>query len=230
MRILRLPIADRREVGTSLAELLVVMAVSSVLLIAVGTTFASSLRLTKAVNSRSGATADARLAMDTAARRLRVAVRPSAGDTPMLETGGATSVRFYASIAPKGVTTAVLPTLVEYTIDTVTSCFRESLTPALATTTSTGTTYTWPLSGKRSRCLVFGNVNAAGVGVFTFYTTADASMPVTLVNGAVPGDVLNSVRSVRLSMAVRDRPGSNARPTQMQTRVALVNRTAEDTV
>lgn len=230
MRSLRLPISERREAGTSLAELLVVMAVSSVLLIAVGTTFASSLRLTKAVNSRTGATADARLAMDTAARRLRVTVRPTEGEAPMLLSGGTTSVRFYASIALKGTTTAVLPTLVEYSIDASNSCFRESKTPATATTTSTGTTYTWPASGTTSRCLVFGNVDANGAGVFTYYTSADASTPVSLVNGQIPADVLNSVRSVSLAMAVREKPGSNAKPTQMQTRVVLVNRTAEDTV
>lgn len=228
MRFLRRDGATRGDAGTSLAELLVVMAVSSVLLIAVGTTFANSLRLTKAVNSRTGATADARLAIDTAARRLRVAVRPTAGEDPMIVSGGATSVRFYASIARAGTTTSVLPTLIDYTIDATNSCFRESQTPAKATTVSGVTTYTWPASGTKSRCLVFGNVDANGTGVFTFYTSADASTPVALVNGQLPAGVLDSVRSVGLAMAVRERPGSNAKPTQVQSRVALVNRTAED--
>lgn len=217
--------------GTSLAELLVVMAISSVLLLAVGTIFTTSLKLTKDVNSRTGATTDAKLAMDTAARRLRVAVRPKENAdsiTPMLVSASATSIKFYASVSPTGTTTAVLPTLIEYSIDATSGCFREARTPATSTTSSGQTTLTWPVSSRRSRCLVFGQVNAGGAGVFTYYAAPAATTPIALVGGQLPATSLNEVRSIALRMTVRDTALSEARPTTVETRVGLVNRITED--
>lgn len=203
------------------------MAISSVLLIAVGTTFATSLRLTSGVNARTSATVDAKLAMDTAARRLRVAVRPDEVGT-MIVTATDSTVTFYASIAPPDSTSAVLPTKVEYAVDPTSGCFRESLTPATSTPSGSGATLSWPVSMRTTRCLVFGRVNSGGSPLFTYFTKADETVALPRTSGSLPATSLDLVRSVAINMNVRDTPGSTAIPTQVQTRVGLVNRIAED--
>lgn len=215
------------EHGTSLVELVVTLGVASTLLLALGTTFAGTLRSTGGVTSRTSAAADARLALETLGRRLRVAVRPP-GASSMLLSATSTSVTFYASIAAPdatGVAGAVLPTLVEYEIDPTSRCLREAQTRAVATTVDGTVTLSWPVAGRTSRCLVLGDVDALGAGVFSYYSTADGSTPVA---SAALASSLNTVRSVAITVAVRAAASAASGPTRMQTRVDLANRLFED--
>lgn len=219
------------DAGVSLAELLVTMAVSTVLLLAVGAVFTSSLRVSQTSVARTGATADARLAMDTVARRLRVAVRPPGGG-PMLAEARGRRVRFWASTttATPSAPLTVLPTLVEYDVEGDPTCFREVLTrPDLPA----GTTY--PVVPTSSRCLVTGQLAALAGPLFTYYASADATTPLALVDGALPEASRELVQSIEITADVRDRRSAQAgtgasrvAPTHVQTRVTLVNRRNEE--
>lgn len=220
-------VGDRRgeDRGTSLVELLVAMAISSVLLLAVGSTFVSSLRLTQGVANRTAATADARLAVDTVARRLRVAVRPAPGASAIVSASGA-AVTFYASVAPSGTTTTVLPTLVEYQVDPVSRCLQESLTPATSTPQAVGDpVLSWPVADRRTRCLVPSDVDALGAGIFTYYTSPVSGTP---VDAATLPSSLDVVRSVGIAVSVRDRGATSVRVSRVQSRVGLANRLYDD--
>jgi prepilin-type N-terminal cleavage/methylation domain-containing protein len=225
-----------RQAGLTLVELLVTMVVSSVLLLAVGAVFTGSLTSAKGVSSRSEATASARLAMDTLQRRLRVAVRPSpkppTEDTSAMFTLlGPDRVSFYSSIAPAGALTVPPPTLVEYLVDTTARCLRESLTPGVAVldpVTAAVTSYTWPVAGRRSRCLVFGTFNTDGAPLFVYYDSAVAATPLTVGAGSTDPVLLRAVHSVELSMTAHDVSNSSVRATPVRTRVSLVNRLNDD--
>lgn len=217
-----------------LPELLVAMAVASVVLVAVATTFATSLRLTSDVNSRTGALADARLAMDTVARRLRVAVRPPS-QPAMVVAAGPSSLRFFASTtatgayptaAANGTTTPLPPTLVEYSLHPTSGCFEEALTPGSPAVSASGEpTYIWPVTNRRARCLVLGGVATGASPLFRYYDGATTATPLVLIGATPPLDL---IRSVAVDVAVLEKPGVKVKPTVVQTRVSLANRLAED--
>lgn len=231
----RRPSGDR---GVSLAELLVVMLVSSVVLVAVGTTFATSLRLTTDVNSRTATTADARLAAEAVARRLRVAVRPPSASSVFV-SASPTAVRFYASLAsnggyptvgPTGVVAALAPTLVDYRVDPVTSCLRETLTRGVPVTAPDGSV-TYAFGGPSTgRCVAVSQVVTGGAPLFSYFTTGTSATPLNVGSGSTDPAVLDTVRSVAVDLRLRETSRPGVRPMQVQTRVFLSNRHAEDVV
>ena len=232
---------DRRRVsgdrGVTLIELVVVMMVSSVVLLAVGTTFMSSLRLTTEVNSRTATTADARLAAEAVARRLRVAVRPTSAPS-IIVSAGPTAVRFYASLtsnggyptvdATTGVTSALAPTLVDFSVDPVTSCLRETLTRGVQVTAADGS-ITYAFSGpSTTRCLAGSQVVTTGAPLFSYSTTGTGATPVNVGSGSTDPALLDTVRSVALDLRLWEPGRPRVRPMQVQSRVFLSNRFAED--
>lgn len=202
--------------GFGLAELLVAIVVGTVVLAGLGTTFLASLNGSQNASARITATADVRLALDTMARRLRVAVRPE-GEPAAFVAASTDGVTFYASLRNPGSTADPVPTLVEYSIDTASRCLRESKTPA-------GPGGNWPSSGRVSTCLGFGDVNTDGSPLFRFWdggTSAGVQIPVPA--GGLASADLSRVQSVEVIAAFADVSGRAPTPTRARTRVTLTN-------
>lgn len=215
--------ARRSDRGASLAELLVVSLVSTILLAALGVLFSGSLQASRRASTHTAATAEARLAADAIGRRLRVAVRPSPG-AAMFTEATASSMTFFASLSTPGSTTDPLPSQVRYAVDPTAGCLRETVTPAAGPT--------------RTSCLAFGDVTP----VFSYYqVTKRPTMsapspspaptePLSLSTGSLSATDAAKVGSVALDLSVRDRRApAAARPVQVTTRVLLVNDLNEET-
>lgn len=167
----------RGEVGVSLVELLVAMAVGSVLLVCLASVFAADLRTTTTVRDKTTATAEVRLAADVMARRLRVATPPSS-TAPAFLTMTDSQVSFYASVQDAAVLAdptlrANDPplTLVTYRYEAASACVTETLQRAGGATSTT--------------CLLRGT--SPGQPLFTYYASA---------TGATTTEVPADVRSV----------------------------------
>lgn len=217
----------RDEGGFSLPELLVAMALTSILLAALAGIFTSNLRTTSRISAKVTATADARLAVDTMSRRLRVAVAPDATQAAFATTDPR-SVTFYASLvgtAAGGVTTRATdpkPTKVEYSVvpatfsGQTTTCLREVLTPAVGSAAP----YTYPAAGAKSRCLAYGALNADGAPLFTYFQSG---------SGAAPAASRDDVRSVGASLSIAATTGGQRAATTAATRVTCPNVRARGT-
>lgn len=220
--------------GITLVELLVTSIITTILLAALGITFTSTLQASRASTSRTSATAEARLAMDVVAQRLRVAVRPP-NKPSMFVAAGARSVSFYASLTSAGVSSPA-PSLVAYSVDTTAKCLRETVTPA----SGVAPNYTWT-TGARTRCLGNGDLNPDGSPLFRYHTgvpqptPAEPTPTVTVSSELVPpsGGSLSDtdsdrVHEVQVDVALRDRFASDSKPMRVSTRILLVNRLNED--
>ena len=215
------------DAGFSLPELLVAMALTSILLAALAGIFTSNLRTTSRISAKVTATADARLAVDTMSRRLRVAVAPDATQAAFTTTDPR-SVTFYASLvgaAAGGVTTRAVdpkPTKVEYSVvpatysGQATTCLREVLTPAVGSAAP----YTYPASGSTTRCLAYGTLNADGAPLFTYFQSG---------SGTAPAASRDDVRSVGASLSIAATSGGQRAATAAATRVTCPNVRARGT-
>jgi type II secretory pathway pseudopilin PulG len=222
------------DAGITLVELLVTTIITTILLAALGITFTSTLQASRASTTRTSATAEARLAMDVVAQRLRVAVRPP-NKPSMFVAAGARSVSFYASLTSAGVSSPA-PSLVDYSVDTTARCLRETVTPA----SGVAPDYTWT-TGARTRCLGNGDLNPDGSPLFRYHTgvpqptAADPTPAVTTSTELIPpsGGSLSDadsdrVHEVQIDVALRDRFATDTNPMRVSTRILLVNRLNED--
>lgn len=218
---------DGSDAGFSLPEVLVAMALTSILLAALAGVFLSDLRATSRISAKVTATADARLAADTMSRRLRVAVAPDA-TRAAFESTGPRSVTFYASLvgaAAGGVTTREndpKPTKVEYSVvgttfsGQATTCLREVLTPAVGTAAP----YSFPASGATTRCLAYGAINGDGSDLLTYHQSG---------SGTALAVTRDDIRSVRVALTVTATQGGQRATTTASTRVTCPNVRARGT-
>ncbi len=215
----------RGDGGFGLPELLVSMTLGGLLLLALGTTFAHSLRTSAQATTRVSNTAELRDAMDVVARRLRLAVRPRTG-TPAFEVAGPRTVRFYASLLKPGDPSAdTAPTLVEYTVES--ACLRETRTVPGGTSEST---WSWTVGATTTTtCLTRGNVSPTAA-LFTYYATTSpppgpSPAPETPLgsSGTVTGADLDTIRSVVVSADLKATATSGVSASRARTRVTLVN-------
>ena len=220
MTRLRRPARVQGDAGVGLPELLVATVVSMIVLGALGTVFSSSLSATRQASASVSATAEARLAQDVLARRLRVAVRAD-GAPAVLTSASATAVSFTASLTTPGSDAAVGPSTVSYAV--VGGCLQETITPA------SGVSKTSCVArGVTSLALAYYLVkpwpNAA-----TPSPSAVATTPLPFgADGLLPSADLDRVREVEIGLKVRDPRDAAARPVELRTRVLLVNRLNED--
>jgi len=226
----------RDDAGFSLPELLMVMLLSSVVLAALAVTFTSSMRAARASSARVSTTADARIGMDAMLRRLRVAVIPpgksSAFDMSGMAAGtnypvgvtvpSATEVAFFTSVTTGGSTADPAPTLVDYSIDTTANCLRERMTPASGAVPS----YTWPAASTRSRCLLFGVVNADSSPLFTYFADGKLRTPALAILQAA--DNAKTIHSVGIDLAVTGPTTGDVPPAKLAGRVTLANLAGAD--
>jgi hypothetical protein len=154
--------------------------------------------------------ADARVAMETLSRTLRVAVVPS-GEWSAITVGSYDAISFYALLSRTASTATPLPTLVEYYRDAATNCLMEAQTPARVLAVPVGSSlYAWD-TGRVAHCVVrTAQVPSAAGPWFSYYTTGQvvsagsATVPLTVSTGGLVLSDRQSVRSVEVSLTVTD--------------------------
>ena len=210
--------------GISLVELVVAMAVGSVLLLALGTVLAGTLRGSVTATQRVTSSAELRSALDTMARRLRVAVLP-VGQPAAFTVATSTSVSFYANLVPAGSTgcpavapatgtVTCPPSRVDYTISA--DCLWETRTTPTGTA---ATGWSWDPAGgavQARTCLARQQV-VTSTPLFTYYASSDVAAPAL----ATPVANLAAVQSIAIDLGVRAR--SSAPVSRAGTRLTLVN-------
>lgn len=206
--------AEGRDDGLSLTELIIAMAIASVVLVGVSTMFVSSLRQNRTVTAKTTTTADARIGMEAMTRSLRVAVVPSGGTSPFNSPVGnpvsSSRVSFYSSLGTVTGTTDPLPTLVTFYYDATKKCLVREMTPSGGSLAST--------------CIARGNINSSGAALFTYYPLAsDGSVSSTPYAAAVITSNLSSIASVAINLQVTDPDNPTVRPTTLQDQVTMIN-------
>jgi len=198
--------------GVSLVELVVTMAVGSILLTAVATVFVGTLRAVRTTTVKTSTAADVRLGMEAMTRTLRVAVQPTQ-TSPALVTATPSSLSFYTLINRTGATTQPAPTLVEYGWDG--TCVTEAQTPprTLTNPPAAGPAYAWD-TGRRSKCLFRTSVAPQ----FTYYADGVTTTPLTVSSAN-----LGEVQSVQAVLTARDAGNSDVNPVVSTMRVTLRN-------
>jgi Tfp pilus assembly protein PilW len=201
--------AARPDAGSSLVELSVTVVVASLLMACVTGVFLGGLRTIRSVDVSTSSVADARLAMETVSRSLRVAYQPPSASAAVV-SATPSSLSFWALLNTSGApsTTEPAPTLVQYSYDG--RCLNQTQTRAGATRTS---------------CLV----RTARAPLFTYYPTGALD-----AGGAGPAAIdatpqvrtadLNTIQSVQVAVTVQDpdRPGTVGVPVTVQVTLANV--------
>lgn len=216
-----------REAGLTLVELLVAMALTSVVLAGLGLVFASTLRTTSKITVRSDTTFDAREAVDAMSRRVRVAY-PAVAGAPAFKTATPQEMSFYASIngGATGISAAPsvnpAPTLVTYRLADVnhdgraTKCLQETL----VTARGDGASFNFsPPAATRSTCLAYGEIRVGPGSPFRYFTDDQAGTD----GGARQTTDPCLVTSVQLSMGVSQPSIGGVASTSASSRILLTN-------
>lgn len=193
------------------------ISLTSLVLLALGSVFVSDVRTTSRITAKVDTTADVRLAIDTAGRRLRVASDGPGATDPVFTSMGARAVTFYASLEASNsdVNTKPVPSRVTYDLLAVPArggqCFRETITPPVGS----GSAVTYPTSAARTVTLACGTF-ATARPIFTYYTTA---------GGATAAAASGDVRAVGIDLSVGAASGGESATTSASLRVGLPNTT-----
>lgn len=206
-------IDETGDAGMSLVELLVAMFVASILLAGVATVFSGTLSSVRTVNVKTATAAEARIAMESISRNLRVAVKAS-GQTSALATATDSSLAFYALLNRTNVPGAIpLPTLVEYSWSA--NCLAEAKTPGRMNSLGV---LVWD-TGRTSTCVAHTSV----APTFTYYldsvTTTALAVPATGLSAVVRP----TVTSVRAAVTVKDPNNPGVTGVPVQSRITLIN-------
>ncbi|GAA3637626.1 hypothetical protein GCM10022223_65670 [Kineosporia mesophila] len=205
--------AARRDDGVTLVELSVAMGVASILMVAIGVVFFSTLRGVTTVNTKTSTTADGRIVMEAMTRTMRVAVRPAQFDSAFVSAGTG-QVSFYSLLNRTGTPATVTPlaTLVSYSYDG--TCINQTLTPPR--TDSTGN-QVWD-TGAVTTCL--GRTTTPPV--FTYYGAGSGT---TSKLSATPLSSNNQklVRSIQIDLSIQDSAQPSVAPVILTDRVTLSN-------
>ncbi len=211
---------SRRDDGTTVVELMVAMLVSSIVLTCLVTTFVGGLATTRFATTRSDATAEAKVALESVTRKLRVAVPPPAGGDVFVEAT-AHRVVFYASLGGRGATAEPLPTMVEFSVDAGLNCLVEARTPA----TGTAPPYVFDPANRRATCVARGDAAVmTAQPLFVFYKNGGTvdRVPVDPAGAVAPAD-LNDIRSIDIDLAIRPLPADRRSVSRVLAHVTLVN-------
>jgi Tfp pilus assembly protein PilW len=208
----RLAGADR-QAGMTVVELSVSMVITAILLACVATVTITTMNSTRTMNSRSNASADGRIALETISRTLRAAAVPS-GEPAAVTVATATQLTFYSQInRPDALVfqSAVVPSRIEYSQSG--GCLREAFTPARVITGAGGaTSFAWD-TGRTVKCVLRTDTDATLFTYFGSATTATALTPL----------LLDKVQSIELDLTVVDPDNTGAGGVPMKTRVTLDN-------
>jgi hypothetical protein len=202
--------------GFSVVELAVASAVGGVLLAVIATLLTGALHTIDVLTVRSGSVGDARIALETMSRKIRVAVQPP-GASAALVSASSTQLSFWALLerGTQPSDAVPTPTFVTYRYDG--RCLTQSLTPA-----PTGTaTLTPPAVTAPAGCLL----RTTRAPVFTYYRAGDpagAASPLP-AEPQVAADDLLKVGSVRVLVQVQDPRRPDVAPLPVTVAVALEN-------
>lgn len=219
----------RREAGLTLIELTVAMMIVGVLAAAVGTVTISSFKAMRVASVKVATGADARVAMETVSRTLRVATVPT-GEASAIVTGSYDAISFYALLIRSSSTATPLPTLVEYYRDSSTKCLMEAQTPARVLGAPVGTSiYAWD-TGRVARCVVrTTQVPTSAAPWFSYYDDGQltsggtAVVPLTVPVGGLLLADRQSVLSVGVTLTVTDPLNPTVNGVSDEVRVTLSN-------
>lgn len=192
----------RRDSGSTLAEMMVVLALFTVVGLMVATTVISGQRSVQDDLNKVSGVAQAQVGLDESSKLLRTAGKPDVSTTSARQpfvAGTATDVTFYASLC-----SAI--TQVRLYVDG-TDQLVERLAP--------------DSSPSQVRTRVLARPLTSGSTVFT-YLQANGT-PMTLTGGALTPAQLGTVSGVRLTLSVAATGGHSSLPTTVQTDVALPN-------
>ena len=227
------------DAGVGLPELLVTMALFTVLAGAVAAVFIGATDTVRTATTKNATTADTRIAMEAITRTVRVAVRPP-GETAAVVEARTDRVTVYASLdrgpAPSpGQPTAqstTRPTRVTYAHDAATGCLTETQVLASASTAADAAARPLVWSGTGStRCLV----RTTSAPAFTYFDVGTleaapgggAAPPLALGAAGLPPAGLPTVVSVGVAVTVTDPGAPDVRGVSARDRVTLANVLAE---
>jgi prepilin-type N-terminal cleavage/methylation domain-containing protein len=208
------------DAGLSLAELLVAMTVSSVLLVVGGAMLNSSLREREVTDGKTTSQADARIAMELLTRDLRVAVpAPGSAAQSVFAFAAPRKIVFYSQ---SGGATPVVARIT-YEVDAASNCLRRTRTPYVGGAFSA--------SGTTTRCVAPGPVNTEGQAIFALQrirpnaTTAPATIALPTAGYSLPADEdpLKYAAGVRITLWVRAQDRPAVAPTSVDQSITLVN-------
>jgi len=204
----------RADRGFTLVELVVAGAVGGLLLAAVALLFVGALRTVDVLTVRSGSVGDARIALESLSRTMRVAVRPPDADAALV-SASPTGVSFWALLDPGGHAgdAAPTPTFVTYRYDG--RCLTQSLTPA-----PPGSTGATPPAAVPGSCLL----RTARPPVFTYVGTG-AGAPVLASSPVLASADLPRVGGVTVLVQVQDPRRPDVAPLPVTVHVTLENMT-----
>jgi len=204
----------RGDAGFTLVELAVAMLVTGVLAAGVGTIMLGTVRMTNTMNTKVSMAADTRTAMQIMSRDLRGTVVPL-NVTPAvtaLTTATASAVTFYTMLDRPGGATYngdPVPTKVEFYLSG--TCLTMAQTPG---TVVAGSGFSWPASGRTTRCIL----RNAAAPAFLYYDTGTGTTPLTQ-----PLASLAAVRSLDITVSVTDPKNPTVPASVLTTRVVLDN-------
>ena len=210
------------EAGTTLMELIVVLFLLGLMgsMLTIFTT--STLRNTRASDSRQQDLLAARNALDAVTKSLRSAISVATSPvTPAFSQASATSVTFYADNGTvTGATANNGPTLMHYYVDNTAHTFVEESTKATLNTGSTTTPYVWNSANKVTRILARNVLNpqptrpditgaqTSGGPVFNYQDKSGAAIA-TDSNGNVSTLALSTIQQVEVWISLRSGAATN---------------------
>lgn len=215
----------RRDDGLTLVELLIAMALTSILLVTCSTIFLGSTRTAHGTQSRLDEINDGRVAIASMGRAMRTAILPSqlfyasSTETSAFISADSTSLRFYANIDNPG--NIIGPTKVVYgvaagvlTQTTQTPNAFDPLNPVYV--------YCAPGPGCPTKTKILARGVLTSSAIFRYYDSLGVEM-----TGApsLTTDQLDGVDSVDISVTV-SKPGSGGGGSTFALRVAMPNHDA----
>lgn len=205
----------------SLAELIVTMSISTLILTVAATLFTVSLGQSRVAAAKTTSGSDARIGMEIVSRDLRVAIAPVPA-VPAVSSAAADQLTFYISRGTSTATTDPTITKVWFWIDSVARCLRKATAPA----TLSGGAY-GPAARPLGTCVARGTINADGSALFTYYPRATTGtptpLPLALSAGSVAAADLSRVASVDVSLKVTTVSDRTVRPSELRERITLAN-------
>lgn len=218
----------RDDRGVGLPELLVSMAVFSIVVAAVGAVFVNTIDSVRFASTKTATTADARIAMEAMTRSIRVAVIPTGEDAAIL-TAEDGRLDFYASLDRGPGQTSARPTRVTYSYNSATRCLEER--QVLATDRvppNPARPFVWSGAGT-TKCLIETNAAprfayfADGRIIDDDVTPAVPVPKLATPAGVLPAGDLDEVVSVQMEIDVLNPGATDINGTLAVDRVALAN-------
>jgi prepilin-type N-terminal cleavage/methylation domain-containing protein len=223
------------DAGLTLVELVVTMAVGSIVLAAVGVVFVGVMRTVSTVNTTTNVTADARIGMESLTRGLRTAVKPK-GENSAVLVAKPDEVQVYSSLnRPGDPTTDPIPTKVSFSWSSTTKCLNQTTVKGAANTGSDNATrpFVWTATPE-TKCVLRTSSSPSfeyfTTGVIATGSPATAVPPLATPTSGLTLADRNTVVSIGMRLTVDDPSTTSDHPVPVTDRVTLPNVIADNAV